>query len=94
VPAVKNKLVFIPWFPLAAGSLTRPGGVLDNLAKAHNVTTSQIAIAWLLRRANTARDETDADPRVTEAMVQEKLRDIDLELPPAQRGSPAAAPEA
>lgn len=51
-------------------------------------------IAWLLRRANTARDETDADPRVTEAMVQEKLRDIDLELPPAQRGSPAAAPEA
>jgi pyridoxine 4-dehydrogenase len=47
----KNKLVFIPWFPLAAGSLTRPGGVLDNLAKAHNVTTSQIAIAWLLRRS-------------------------------------------
>ena len=47
----KNNLVFIPWFPLAAGSLTRPGGVLDNLAKAHNVTTSQIAIAWLLRRS-------------------------------------------
>ena len=47
----KNKLVFIPWFPLAAGSLTRPGGVLDNLAKAHQVTTSQIAIAWLLRRS-------------------------------------------
>ena len=47
----KNNLVFIPWFPLAAGSLTRPGGVLDNLAKAHNVNTSQIAIAWLLRRS-------------------------------------------
>jgi pyridoxine 4-dehydrogenase len=47
----KNKLVFIPWFPLAAGSLTRPGGVLDHLSKAHNVTTSQIAIAWLLRRS-------------------------------------------
>jgi pyridoxine 4-dehydrogenase len=47
----KNNLVFIPWFPLAAGSLTRPGGVLDNLAKAHNATTSQIAIAWLLRRS-------------------------------------------
>jgi pyridoxine 4-dehydrogenase len=47
----RNNLVFIPWFPLAAGSLTRPGGVLDNLAKAHNVTTSQIAIAWLLRRS-------------------------------------------
>ena len=47
----KNNLLFIPWFPLAAGSLTRPGGVLDNLAKAHNVNTSQIAIAWLLRRS-------------------------------------------
>ena len=47
----RNNLVFIPWFPLAAGSLTRPGGVLDNLAKAHNVNTSQIAIAWLLRRS-------------------------------------------
>ena len=47
----KNNLLFIPWFPLAAGSLTRPGGVLDNMAKAHNVNTSQIAIAWLLRRS-------------------------------------------
>ncbi|HET9790489.1 MAG TPA: aldo/keto reductase, partial [Candidatus Angelobacter sp.] len=47
----KNNLVFIPWFPLAAGSLTKPGGVLDHLAKAHHVTTSQIAIAWLLRRS-------------------------------------------
>src|ERR1700743_2187854 len=47
----KNKIAFIPWFPLAAGELTKPGGVLDKLAKAHNVTTSQIAIAWLLHRS-------------------------------------------
>lgn len=47
----KNKIAFIPWFPLAAGALTRPGGVLDKLAKSHNVTTSQIAIAWLLHRS-------------------------------------------
>jgi pyridoxine 4-dehydrogenase len=47
----KNKIAFIPWFPLAAGALTKPGGVLDKLAKAHNVTTSQIAIAWLLHRS-------------------------------------------
>ena len=45
----KTNLAFIPWFPLAAGELTKPGGVLDKLAKAHNATTSQIAIAWLLR---------------------------------------------
>jgi pyridoxine 4-dehydrogenase len=47
----KNKIAFIPWFPLAAGALTKPGGVLDNLAKAHQATTSQIALAWLLRRS-------------------------------------------
>ncbi|HEX7388340.1 MAG TPA: FimV/HubP family polar landmark protein [Castellaniella sp.] len=40
-------------------------------------------IAWLLRRANAARDEADADPHVTEAMVQEKLQGIDLDLPPS-----------
>jgi aryl-alcohol dehydrogenase-like predicted oxidoreductase len=47
----KNKIVFIPWFPLAAGELTQPGGVLDKLAKAHKATTSQMAIAWLLHRS-------------------------------------------
>ncbi|HEV7522814.1 MAG TPA: aldo/keto reductase [Candidatus Angelobacter sp.] len=47
----KNKIAFIPWFPLAAGELTKPGGVLDKLALAHKATTSQVAIAWLLRRS-------------------------------------------
>lgn len=52
-------------------------------------------IAWLLRRANAARDEADADPRITEVMVREKLQDIDLDLPPpAPRDSTAAKPEA
>jgi aryl-alcohol dehydrogenase-like predicted oxidoreductase len=46
-----NKIAFIPWFPLAAGELIKPGGVLDRLAKAHNATTSQVAIAWLLHRS-------------------------------------------
>ena len=47
----KNNLAFIPWFPLAAGELTKPGGMLDRLAKAHNATTSQVAISWLLHRS-------------------------------------------
>jgi pyridoxine 4-dehydrogenase len=47
----KNKIVFIPWFPLAAGELTKPGSVLDRLATAHKLTKSQIAVAWLLRRS-------------------------------------------
>jgi pyridoxine 4-dehydrogenase len=47
----KNNIVFIPWFPLAAGELTKSGGVLDRLASTHKATKSQVAIAWLLRRS-------------------------------------------
>ena len=43
---------FIPWFPLAAGELTREGtSALDAIAKAHGATPSQVAVAWLLQRS-------------------------------------------
>ena len=42
---------FIPWFPLATGRLARPGGPVDDLARAHDATPSQIALAWLLARS-------------------------------------------
>ena len=42
---------FIPWFPLATGDLARPGGPLDELARAHDATPGQLAIAWLLERS-------------------------------------------
>ncbi len=42
---------FIPWFPLATGSLAEPGGALDAVASAHDATPGQVAIAWLLARS-------------------------------------------
>ena len=42
---------FIPWFPLAAGSLAKPGSVLDAISKQHGASPSQIALAWLLKRS-------------------------------------------
>lgn len=42
---------FIPWYPLAAGELARPGSVLDTIAKKHRVGPSQIALAWILKRS-------------------------------------------
>jgi pyridoxine 4-dehydrogenase len=42
---------FIPWFPLASGKLAQPGGAADKIAKAHQATTGQVALAWLLKRA-------------------------------------------
>jgi aryl-alcohol dehydrogenase-like predicted oxidoreductase len=48
----KNKLAFIPWFPVAAGKLAQPGGLLDEAAKQHHATVAQLAIAWLLHRSD------------------------------------------
>lgn len=42
---------FIPWFPVAAGDLAKPGGLLDEIAKDHDATHAQLALAWLLRRS-------------------------------------------
>ena len=44
-------IAFIPWFPVAAGELARPGGLLDEIAAAHSATHAQLALAWLLRRS-------------------------------------------
>lgn len=46
-----NGIGFIPWFPLAAGALAQPGGIVDNLAKAKDATPGQIALAWILKRS-------------------------------------------
>jgi pyridoxine 4-dehydrogenase len=47
----KHNLGFIPWFPLAAGEMARPGGALDQAAQQHGATISQLALAWLLHRS-------------------------------------------
>jgi aryl-alcohol dehydrogenase-like predicted oxidoreductase len=47
----KKGIGFIPWFPLAAGELAKPGTLLDTIARRHGVTPSQIALAWVLKRS-------------------------------------------
>jgi pyridoxine 4-dehydrogenase len=47
----REEIGFIPWFPLATGDLAKPGGPLDELARAHNATPGQLALAWLLARS-------------------------------------------
>jgi aryl-alcohol dehydrogenase-like predicted oxidoreductase len=47
----ENQIGFIPWFPVAAGALARPGGPLDKAAQKHNATVAQLALAWLLKRS-------------------------------------------
>jgi len=47
----REGIAFIPYAPLASGSLARPGGELDRIAGRRGVTPSQVALAWLLRRS-------------------------------------------
>ncbi|MDQ6797590.1 MAG: aldo/keto reductase [Actinomycetota bacterium] len=42
---------FIPWFPIASGELAKPDGPVDDVVRATGATPSQVALAWLLRRA-------------------------------------------
>jgi pyridoxine 4-dehydrogenase len=46
----RNGIAFIPWFPLGAGKVA--GDVLERIARAHQATPMQVAIAWLLRRSS------------------------------------------
>lgn len=43
-------LAFIPWYPLASGPESLAGKI-SRIAKHHNATTAQIALAWLLKRS-------------------------------------------
>jgi pyridoxine 4-dehydrogenase len=49
----RHELAFIPWYPLAAGDhANNPGETeLAQIARDHNITSAQAAIAWLLARS-------------------------------------------
>jgi aryl-alcohol dehydrogenase-like predicted oxidoreductase len=47
----KHRIGFIPWFPLAAGDLAKPGSILSDIATRHRAVPSQIALAWVLQRS-------------------------------------------
>jgi pyridoxine 4-dehydrogenase len=47
----RHNIGFIPWYPLAAGDLARPGSALDAAARRHGVRPASIALAWVLQRS-------------------------------------------
>ncbi|GGG71572.1 oxidoreductase [Kocuria dechangensis] len=49
--ATAHGIGFIPWAPIAAGELARPGGPVDRAARRLGATPSQVALAWLLRHS-------------------------------------------
>jgi aryl-alcohol dehydrogenase-like predicted oxidoreductase len=80
---------FIPWFPIAAGDLARPGGPLDTVAKAHEgASTAQLALAWLLRRSPVILPIPGTN---SVAHLEENLRAADLQLTDSEYGDLTAA---
>jgi pyridoxine 4-dehydrogenase len=45
----RNGIAFIPWFPLGAGRVA--GQILEQVARAHQATPHQAALAWLFKRS-------------------------------------------
>lgn len=46
-----NDIGFIPWFPLAAGDLAEGESEFAHIAKRLQITPSQLALAWILKRS-------------------------------------------
>jgi aryl-alcohol dehydrogenase-like predicted oxidoreductase len=49
--AEDHGIVFIPWFPLGHGDLTRPDSAFASLAEQYAATPAQLALAWLLHHS-------------------------------------------
>ena len=47
----RHGIGFIPWYPLAAGQLAKPGSALSTMADKRGATPSQVALAWVLKRS-------------------------------------------
>lgn len=47
----REEIGFIPWFPLATGTLARPGSPLQMLADRVGAMPGQVALAWLLKKS-------------------------------------------
>ena len=74
----RHGIAFIPWAPVDAGTLARPGGPLDAVAGNHpGTTTGQLALAWLLRRSPVI---VPIPGTSTVAHLEENLAAADVEL--------------
>jgi pyridoxine 4-dehydrogenase len=47
----REGLAFLPWFPLASGSLARQGGPVEQVAERIGAAPAQVALAWLLHHS-------------------------------------------
>ena len=77
----QNSLAFIPWFPVAAGKLAKPGGPLDAAAKRHGASIAQLSLAWLLHRSRVMLPIPGTS---SVAHLEENVAAVDVKLSDAE----------
>lgn len=75
----RDAIGLIPWFPMATGGLASQRGPLQRVAKAHNATPAQLALAWLLHRSPVVLPIPGTS---TVAHLEENVRAALIELAP------------
>ena len=75
----KHGIVFIPWFPLAAGKAALK--TVERIAQAHSATSMQVALAWLLRRS---KEILPIPGTSSVAHLEENLKGASLRLSEAE----------
>lgn len=68
---------FIPWYPLSGGSLTGPDSPLVEIARRHQASPTQVAVAWLLKRSPVMLPIPGTSKR---AHLEENVAAADIEL--------------
>jgi len=73
----REGLAFLPWQPLAKGSLARSRKALRMVAERHGATPAQVALAWLLARSNVV---VPIPGTLTTPHLEENIGALSLEL--------------
>ncbi|HJP97282.1 MAG TPA: aldo/keto reductase [Rhodanobacteraceae bacterium] len=68
---------FIPWYPLSGGALSGPDSPVAEVARRHEASPAQIAIAWLLRRSPVMIPIPGTSKR---AHLEENVTAVDINL--------------
>ena len=86
----RDGMTLIPWAPLAQGGLNGDHGPLARIARDHQASIGQVALAWLLAASPAILPIPGTSQR---AHLQDNLSAADLHLSPEQIADLAAAAE-
>jgi diketogulonate reductase-like aldo/keto reductase len=92
----KNKIPIMAYSPVGHGRGLLENATLNEIAKRHDATPAQIALAWVLRKpqviaipkASTENHVRDNARSIDTKLTKEDLADLDQEFPPPKSQEP------